>query len=175
MQAKETFTVKELADLFGISRQAMSKHVNKLDSNLLAKNERGYKVILHSGVLQLASNLGNKELLDMLQPNNKKEAINTDKKEILEVASKLHIQLSKENEFLQEQLREKDHQIKQMQKIIDQQQQLTLQANRQIEQLQEQLSLTSENQENEKNSAVKPISDKVEHVSEIKWWQLWKK
>lgn len=45
-------------------------------------------------------------------------------------------------DFLHEQLQEKDIQIKQMQKLLDQQQQLTLQANQQIEKLQEQLQLT---------------------------------
>lgn len=145
----------------------MSKHVNKLEANLLAKNERGYKVILHSGVLQLARNLGNKELLDMLQPNNQKEAINTDKKELLEVANELHIQLSKENEFLQEQLREKDYQIKQMQKLLDQQQQLALQTNKQIETFQEQLLLLVPGE-----TPSKPPEELV-HQSK-KWWIFWK-
>ena len=66
MQPKETFTIKELSELFEISRQAISKHVDKLDPSLLAKNERGYKVVLRSGVLQLARNLGNQRLLDKL-------------------------------------------------------------------------------------------------------------
>ncbi|HAP8306407.1 TPA: HTH domain-containing protein, partial [Enterococcus faecium] len=48
MQPKETFTIKELSELFEISRQAISKHVDKLDPSLLAKNERGYKVVLRS-------------------------------------------------------------------------------------------------------------------------------
>ncbi|WP_316382013.1 HTH domain-containing protein, partial [Enterococcus faecium] len=63
MQPQETFTIKELSDLFKMSRQAISKHIQKLDSSMIAKNERGYKVVLRSGVLQLASNLGNQRLL----------------------------------------------------------------------------------------------------------------
>ncbi|MCX3947112.1 DUF536 domain-containing protein, partial [Enterococcus faecium] len=39
-----------------MSRQAISKHIQKLDSSMIAKNERGYKVVLRSGVLQLARN-----------------------------------------------------------------------------------------------------------------------
>ncbi|MBH1731537.1 HTH domain-containing protein, partial [Stenotrophomonas maltophilia] len=64
MQPQETFTIKELSDLFKMSRQAISKHIQKLDSSMIAKNERGYKVVLRSGVLQLARNLGNQMLLD---------------------------------------------------------------------------------------------------------------
>ena len=66
MQPQETFTIKELSDLFKMSRQAISKHIQKLDSSMIAKNERGYKVVLRSGVLQLARNLGNQRLLDKL-------------------------------------------------------------------------------------------------------------
>ncbi len=64
MQPQETFTIKELSDLFKMSRQAISKHIQKLDSSMIAKNERGYKVVLRSGVLQLARNLDNQRLLD---------------------------------------------------------------------------------------------------------------
>ena len=59
MQPQETFTIKELSELFKISRQAISKHIQKLDSSMIAKNERGYKIVLRSGVLKLAHNLGN--------------------------------------------------------------------------------------------------------------------
>ncbi|HEG1253224.1 HTH domain-containing protein, partial [Enterococcus faecium] len=45
MQPQETFTIKELSELFKMSRQAISKHIQKLDSSMIAKNERGYKVV----------------------------------------------------------------------------------------------------------------------------------
>ena len=44
---------------------------------MIAKNERGYKVVLRSGVLQLARNLDNQRLLDKLhkhEQNNDKNA-----------------------------------------------------------------------------------------------------
>ncbi len=131
MQPQETFTIKELSELFKISRQALSKHIQKLDSSMIAKNERGYKVVLRSGVLQLARNLGNQRLLDKLHEHEQ----NSDKNAYIPtknvVANELLEQLREENKFLREQLQEKDTQIKQMQKLLDQQQQLTLQANRQ--------------------------------------------
>ncbi|MEJ4676734.1 HTH domain-containing protein, partial [Enterococcus faecium] len=104
MQPQETFTIKELSELFKMSRQAISKHIQKLDSSMIAKNERGYKVVLRSGVLQLARNLGNQMLLDRLheyeQDNDKN--VNIPSKNV--VTNKLLDQLREENEFLREQL-----------------------------------------------------------------------
>ncbi|WP_425268357.1 hypothetical protein [Enterococcus faecium] len=40
-----------------MSRQAISKHIQKLDSSMIAKNERGYKVVLRSGVIATCSQL----------------------------------------------------------------------------------------------------------------------
>ncbi|BDP62487.1 hypothetical protein EfmJHP38_34250 (plasmid) [Enterococcus faecium] len=51
-----------------------------------------------------------------------------------------------------------------MQKLLDQQQQLTLQANQQIEKLQEQLQLVYTEETPEDESTKK----------KQKWWQLWK-
>ena len=177
MQPQETFTIKELSELFEISRQAISKHVDKLDPSLLAKNERGYKVVLRSGVLQLARNLGNQMLLDRLheyeQDNDKN--VNIPSKNV--VTNKLLDQLREENEFLREQLALREQNNSHIQKLLDQQQQLTLQANKQIEKLQEQLQLTyteeaPENDSTTLSEATETIDKQID--TEKKWWQLWK-
>ncbi|OPG68523.1 hypothetical protein B1219_30580, partial [Pseudomonas ogarae] len=90
--------------LLKMSRQALSKRIQQLDSSMIAKNERGYKVVLRSGVLQLARNLDNQRLLDKLhkhEQNNDKNAYIPNKNV---VANKLLDQLREENEFLREQL-----------------------------------------------------------------------
>lgn len=177
MQPQETFTIKELSELFKISRQAISKHIQKLDSSMIAKNERGYKVVLRSGVLQLARNLGNQRLLDELheykQNSDKNSYIIT--KNVLE--NELLDQLREENKFLREQIALKEQNNSHIQKLLNQQQQLTLQANQQIEKLQEQLQLayTEETPENESTT----LSEETESIekqsnNEKKWWQLWK-
>ncbi|MCJ0727626.1 DUF536 domain-containing protein, partial [Enterococcus faecium] len=58
------------------------------------------------------------------------------------VTNKLLDQLREENEFLREQLALREQNNSHIQKLLDQQQQLTLQANKQIEKLQEKLQLT---------------------------------
>ncbi|AZQ19147.1 DUF536 domain-containing protein (plasmid) [Enterococcus faecium] len=179
MQPKETFTIKELSELFEISRQAISKHVDKLDPSLLAKNERGYKVVLRSGVLQLASNLGNQRLLYRLHEYEQKNDKNAYIPNKNVVANKLLDQLREENEFLREQLALKEQNNSHMQKLLDQQQQLTLQANQQIEKLQEQLQLayTEETPEDESTTILSEETESIEkHTKKKKqkWWQLWK-
>lgn len=65
-----------------------------------------------------------------------------------------------------------------MQKLLNQQQQLTLQANQQIEKLQEQLQLTYTEKTSEKESTT--FSEDEERLNDIpptnkkKWWQIWK-
>lgn len=173
MQPKETFTIKELSELFEISRQAISKHVDKLDPSLLAKNDRGYKVVLRSGVLQLARNLGNQRLLDKLHEHEQ----NSDKNAYIPtknvVANELLDQLREENKFLREQIALKEQNNSHIQKLLDQQQQLTLQANQQIEKLQEQLQLayTEEPEEEELTSVNKENNNAI--TTEKKWWKFW--
>lgn len=130
MQPQESFTIKELSELFGISRQAISKHVAKLDSSYIAKNSRGYKIILLNGARELASNLGNQELLDKLSVSE------DDKQESIDIESESIVALK-----LLDQLQVKDEQIATLQRLLDQQQQLTLNANHQIEQMQTQINL----------------------------------
>ncbi|RBT11002.1 plasmid replication protein, partial [Enterococcus faecium] len=172
-----TFTIKELSELFEISRQAISKHVDKLDPSLLAKNDRGYKVVLRSGVLQLARNLGNQRLLDKLHEHEQ----NSDKNAYIPtknvVANELLDQLREENKFLREQIALKEQNNSHIQKLLDQQQQLTLQANQQIDKLKKRLQLvyTEETSENESTT----LSEETESIEKQtkkkqKWWKLWK-
>ena len=134
-QPREMLTIKELSELFGISRQAMRKHVDNLETTYLAKNSHGYKTVLWSGVLQLADKLGQPELFQET----------TQQQEIPDIPSDLTLTTE-----LLTQLKQKDAQIEQLQallsqqqKLIDQQQQLTLQANKQIERLEAQNRLSA--------------------------------
>ena len=93
------------------------------------------------------------------------------------VTNKLLDQLREENEFLREQLALKEQNNSHIQKLLDQQQQLTLQANQQIEKLQEQLQLTYTEESSENSSTT--LSEATETMDEQtknwkKWWQLWK-
>nr|WP_237461762.1 DUF536 domain-containing protein [Enterococcus faecium] len=151
----------------------MSKHVNKLDPSFLAKNERGYKIVLSSGVLQIARNLGNQRLLKKLQEYESYSDKNINFTSNKEVATELLNQLREENSFLREQLSLKEKNSQQLQKLLDQQQQLTLQANQQIDKLQEQLQLTYTEKTSENESTSDTAEDDKTPIREKKWWQFW--
>lgn len=167
LQPHETLTIRELSELFGMSRQAMRKHVDNLDKQYISKNSRGYKVVSYLGVLSLADKLGRFELSAQLSQQDEipdKGYKDNDK----EVASKLTTQLS-------QQLAVKDEQIEKLQQLLDQQQQLTLQSNKQVEKLQEQILLLTPE---EKEDPQKEESEHTETESSIepkKWWQFWKR
>lgn len=78
LQPKESYTIKELTEIFSISRQALSKHIEKLDKEYIAKNSRGYRVILPNGVKKLAEILDKNELLEQLRvKDNQIEKLNS--------------------------------------------------------------------------------------------------
>lgn len=163
-QPREMLTIKELSELFGISRQAMRKHVDNLETIYTAKNSHGYKTVLWSGVLQLADKLGHPELLQETTPHQERPDIPSD--------------LSLTTELLT-QLKQKDIQIEQLQallaqqqKLIDQQQQLTLQANKQIERLaaQERLTAVSEEQTDQEPSTTQTASNPPEKADKAPYF-----
>ena len=77
-------------------------------------------------------------------------------------------ELQEEKEKIYGQLEKKDIQLDHLQKLIDQQQQLTLQANRQNERLQLQLELIQEKED-------QPLKDEKIDSPIKKWWHFWKK
>lgn len=194
MQPHEALTIKELAELFNMSRQAMSQHVKKLDKQFIIKNQRGYTAVLHSGVLQLAVNLGRNELTERLLPTVNLGTKNADIEMDSVVETRLTVQLTAQIEEkdkqimkLQEllsqtqstsdrQLTEKDVQIGQLNKLLDQQQQLNLENLKIVDRLQNQIQLL---QAPEKEAAV-PDPTTSFHISEKepvdkKWWHFLRK
>lgn len=186
-QPREMLTIKELSELFGISRQAMRKHVDNLETTYLAKNSHGYKTVLWSGVLQLADKLGQSELFQETTQQQESPDMPSD----LTLTTELLAQLKKKDA----QIEKLQALLAQQQKLIDQQQQLTLQTYKQIERLevQEHLTAVSEEQKDKepstKQTAPKtpeesfkvtgfyfdPDAHKKSVPSEKKWWHFFQK
>lgn len=53
MDGMETKTVSELAELFGVTRQAMNKRVKSLDAQFVEKNEKNVTVVNSQGIHEL--------------------------------------------------------------------------------------------------------------------------
>ncbi|HAQ3717925.1 TPA: helix-turn-helix domain-containing protein [Enterococcus faecium] len=161
-------TIKELADILGVSKDKVKYQLRKLPSNFTYK--KGNIIYLKKeAVTTITKVLSGNEPGNL--PSELPDSLPTD-------------YLLKEIETKNNHIEEKDRQIEKLQlaletqqKLLDQQQQLTLQANQQIEKLQEQLQLTYTEESSENKSTT--LSEETESIekqskTEKKWWQFWK-
>ena len=161
-------TIKELADILGVSKDKVKYQLRKLPSNFTYK--KGNIIYLKKeAVTTITKVLSGNEPGNL--PSELPDSLPTD-------------YLLKEIETKNNHIEEKDRQIEKLQlaletqqKLLDQQQQLTLQANQQIEKLQEQLQLTYTEESSENKSTT--LSEETESIEKHtkkkqKWWQLWK-
>ncbi|HCD3916283.1 TPA: DUF536 domain-containing protein [Enterococcus faecium] len=169
-------TIKELAEELGVSKTAINKKVSDENRKLWFSKIGNKFVINETGQKAIKSMFFNENENSNQQLVGEKTKTETHKNANqvpeLEVLSLLEQQLNQKDM----QLQEKDEQIKQMQKLLDHQQQLTLQANQQIEKLQEQLQLTYAEESSENKSTT--LSEETESIekqskTEKKWWQFW--
>lgn len=117
-KAKETFSIKELSQLFDISPQAMRQRVEKLSEDEKLKNADGHWLVFLSGVRKLEERIG-KQVLS----SNSYKADNQKENEVV-LVEQLHFQkmqyqdlaikFDKMQEMHQEQLRVKDKQIEEL-------------------------------------------------------------
>lgn len=125
-------TVKEVAEMLGVTKQTVQYHLKSLPTNYTTKSDKNIIYI---------KPLGQKALSDKIDKRKQfsvdKETVKTDKEPTKETVGN-----DKEIDHFKEQIKEKDQQIaqllesqKQLQKLIENQQVLTLQANQKIEKL----------------------------------------
>ena len=126
-------TVSELAEILGVSRQAINNRVKALPEEDTTNNEKGVTVVTRSGLIKLeeiykktifedepvSEDVKQRELMEILVDEKNAEIL------------RLYDQLKSKDEQLKrkdEQLRIKDVQIAEKDKQLDQQQQLTAKA-----------------------------------------------
>lgn len=140
-------TIKELADELNVSKQAIRKHLDKLPPTLSVTKENG-KILMDVDVVNFVKDRTNRVTGN--DTSNQKEKV-TDNIMLL-------------NDYiseLKEQLKQKDTQIEQAHKLIENQQILTLQANKKIEQLEYQ------SEEKEESVSQTEISEKKSWFSKL--------
>lgn len=114
-------TIKELADELNVSKQAIRKHLDKLPPTLSVTKKNG-KILMNIDVINFVKGRTNRVSGNDTSNRNEKVTDN--------------IKLLNDYVFeLKEQIKQKDKQIEQAHKLIENQQILTLQANKKIEQL----------------------------------------
>ena len=152
-------TVSEIAEVLGVSRQAVNNRVKQLPEEDTEKNAKGVTVVKRSGLIKLEEIY--KKTIFEDEPIDEE----TKQRELLEILvdeknteiTRLYEQLKAKDKQLaskDEQLRVKDVQISEKDKQLDQQQQLTLAAMEDTKRLQLEL--------NEAKAEVKEIQTKSE-------------
>lgn len=147
-------TIKELADELGVSKSYVDKIIRTLK--------------LHTKL----DKVGNKYVISKRQESLIKSRVLTEKS-TTESHTKSTTKLHTELDFLREQLQVKNEEMKNMQRLLDQQQQLTLQSNKRIEKLEAQLQLGAELPKEDLPSAEEqsPVTD-PDPVPDKKWWHF---
>ena len=137
-----TISVRELSEELGISRQAVYKRISQLPKSSQPKKIDGvYK--LTAPIIDLIRNFEDVSTEETTYDNQMVVTMETRINELKEVQKKLY-----------EQLDQKDKQLHQFQTLLDQQQRLTLQTNKQIEQLQLESTTNTEENTSQKNNVV---------------------
>ena len=126
-------TVSEIAEVLGLSRQAINNRVKELPEEDTTKNDKGVTVVTRSGLIKLeeiykktifedepvSEDVKQRELMEILVDEKNAEIVR-----LYEQLKAKDSQLAKKDE----QLRIKDVQIAEKDKQLDQQQQLTAKA-----------------------------------------------
>lgn len=155
-----TFTVRELAEELGVSKQAIHKKINQLPSELTPKKLEGD--------YQLTEEIADSIRASVKNATTVNQPVNQPVDGEVGALKMMIKELKEEKDKLYDQLERKDEQLSQLQKLVNQQQQLTLQANHHNERLQLQLQVVQEKE----NEVVESADDSCEQK---KWWQFWTK
>ena len=149
-------TVSELAEILGVSRQAMNNRVKTLPEECVEKNSKGVTVVNRDGLIKLEE-IYKKTILEE-EPIDEEAS----RRELLEIlVDEKNTEITRLYEQLKdEQLHVKDIQIAEKDKQLDQQQQLTLTAMEDTQRLQLEL--------NEAKAEVEEIQEaKEEKIQEL--------
>jgi len=143
-------TIKELADELGVSKQTVQYHFKNLPANTYIKNDKGIYVLKDQAISILKEKISGKSYGE----NDKESAKETD-----ELYSLLYAQLKEKDNQIESLLSGQKH----LQKLLDQQQVLTLQANKKIAELE-----LTVNDVEEKMSEQDSTEELKEETNEVK-------
>ncbi|MGM9886366.1 MULTISPECIES: DUF536 domain-containing protein [unclassified Lactococcus] len=107
----ETKTVSELAELFGVTRQAMNKRVKSLDSEFVEKNEKNITVVNLLGIHELEGLYGKVVTAEAEVVEQHEVAVKADDSAVFEMLSNFMKDKNTEIDRLQQQLNTKDEQL----------------------------------------------------------------
>ncbi|OTN83650.1 hypothetical protein A5819_003819 [Enterococcus sp. 7E2_DIV0204] len=151
-------TIKELAEELGVTKQAIWQKIKKDSSTNLHQfmSKKGNTVYLSVD----GQNIIKSMFKDKSSTNRQQKDVKVDdNSELL---------------FLRNLIEDLQNEKKELHKLLDQQQQLTLQSNKRIEQLEAQLQIGSQSPKEEQPSAEEPKTD-PDSMPDKKWWHFLRK
>lgn len=150
-QDKSYISIAEFAERAGVSKQAVYQRLNK-SLKKYVKVEKGKKCIN----IKALEDLYSKEVEQVFQGKSQGVEQGIEEEKEGQLINKLIDTLQEELKQKDEQLNEKDRQIKELHNLLDQQQQLAAMDRKKILELEDQLAHEQKEEEPQK-----------------KWWQFW--
>lgn len=207
-------TIRELSENLGVSKQSINRYINKekdFKKNYVETkgrtnyvNKDGQKELkgYFEQSLQVKIKKQDKQVIDSVSTTSRQpdDRLSTHSREsndnVATNSQQLIDTLKKELENRNEELKQRSYELQNMQKLVDQQQRLSLQSNSSIAELKEELkkereakeklleqpkefddSVSIVNQQSDKNTPtdLQQTDDKQEKGSQSKsWWKFWK-
>ncbi len=150
------YSTSEFAKAIGVSRSTLLRMEKKGEIKPHSFSENGYKIFTQKQVDEFLG-FEKVEPTEKIENEKKSDTQNNQTEKIIEI-------LERENQFLKDQLQEKDNQLKQKDEIIQREQELRLLADKKIILLENQNIIDEESEKN--------IAD-IENEKIKKWWKFW--
>lgn len=196
-------TIAEISTKTGISKQRLYRFLNQnsINPSIKKSNKSFYNEAVQTLIYQhFKSDIqGNPEVVSNTDDTNPdtnysdKQLNTNDKEDYIAIQTPIQTMLIKEINIKNKEIENLQYLLKENQKLLDQQQQLTLQANKQIEKLQEQILLLAPEVKEDPEETIgdesqmiakfgnkeSPTKEKELYVFDSvknrkKWWQFWK-
>lgn len=197
-------TITEISTKTGVSKQRLYRFLNQnsINPSIKKSNKSFYSEAVQSLIYQHFNSDIQENIIDSSDTSDTKPNTNytkeslyiNDKEGFRSIQNPIQTMLEKEIDIKNKEIDNLQNLLKENQKLLDQQQQLTLQANKQIEKLQEQLLLLAPEEEKEPEESIgdetqmiakfhsieDPQKEESEHkdtaffIKQKKWWQFWK-
>lgn len=154
-------TIKELAEELGVTKQAIRKHIDKLPPTLIPTKIKGVYTL-------------NADIQDFIRKRMNVVTTKVSSNHSNEIDTAVGDLKDSIIENLQQDKDDLKSQVEILQKLLDQQQQLTLQSNKRIDQLEAQLQLeTKKNDEEVISPGAETLADPPP-TPEKKWWHFFR-
>lgn len=159
-------TIKELADKLGISKQAVRRYFDQLPPSLIPTKKSGTYRINSEAQAFIANKVSRVDTNVDSKVDTNKDDIDTNLDTHVDTSQKEEIKLLQKEVIADknEQISSLKKQVERLHTLLDQQQQLTLQSNKQIDKLQLQLETKEEEKHNSDEVDISNVQQQLDQL-----------